>query len=80
MTPRSIIQVRWPNDDEGGYFKVPGCLVAEGVALVIFDENIEVHLVDATSDDDEFDLLQTGSRSNQLLEGGLIHDDTRTDT
>ena len=46
MTPRSIIQVRWPNEDEGGYFKVPGCLVAEGVALVIFDENIEVHLVE----------------------------------
>jgi hypothetical protein len=56
-TPLQLpILIRWPNDESGGYFRVPGYLVSESTALAIFDEHLEVHLVEATPDPDEYDL------------------------
>ena len=53
---RPVIQIRWPNDEKGGWFTVPGLLVSEGVAFAMFDQQLEVHLVKPTSDVNEYDL------------------------
>jgi hypothetical protein len=45
-------------DDEGGYLKFPALMVSEGMALAIFDEHLEKHLVEATDDPCEYDLVQ----------------------
>ncbi|PWK11476.1 hypothetical protein [Tumebacillus permanentifrigoris] len=50
------IVIRWPNEDTGSYFKIPGCLVNDNTALAIFDLHLEVHLVTATDDPNEYDL------------------------
>ncbi|MBL0388159.1 hypothetical protein JJB07_16195 [Tumebacillus sp. ITR2] len=55
MTAQAIL-IRWPNEDTGGYFKVPGCLVNPNTALAIFDCHLEVHLVTPTDHPHEFDL------------------------
>ncbi|KEO82518.1 hypothetical protein [Tumebacillus flagellatus] len=55
MTEHAIL-IRWPNEDTGGYFKVPGCLVDANTALAIFDAHLEVHLVTPTDHPHEFDL------------------------
>jgi hypothetical protein len=57
------IYTRLP-DDEGGYLKFPALMVGDGMALAIFDEHLEVHLVKATDDPSEFDLIQ---QSNQMF-------------
>src|SRR5689334_20015623 len=51
-----LILIRWPNEDSGGYFKVPGYLVSANTALAIFDEHIEVHLIDPSNDPSEYEL------------------------
>ena len=53
---RPAIQIRWPNEEKGGWYTVPGLLVAEGIALAVFDDQLEVHLVKQTSDVNEYDL------------------------
>lgn len=50
------IMIRWPNVDDGDYFRVAGLLVNESTALALFDGHIEVHLVTPTPDPNEFDL------------------------
>jgi hypothetical protein len=53
--PQPII-IRWPNEEQGGHFKIQGFLVAPRTALAIFDEQVEVHLVEPTSDPGEYEL------------------------
>jgi hypothetical protein len=53
---KSLIMIRWPNEETGGHFRVPGCLVSPNTALAIFDSHLEVHLVEATDDPNEYDL------------------------
>lgn len=50
------ILIRWPNEDTGDWFKIPGCLVNDRTALAVFDRHVEVHLVAPTDDPNEFDL------------------------
>lgn len=52
---RPII-IRWPNEETGGYFRVPGCLVGDRTAFAIFDEHLEVHLVEPSHDPHEYEL------------------------
>lgn len=52
----TLVQIRWPNDENGGWLRIPGLIVAENVALVLFDKNLEVHLVEPTSDLNEYAL------------------------
>ncbi|MFD2170925.1 hypothetical protein [Tumebacillus lipolyticus] len=53
---QSLILIRWPDEETGGHFHVPGCLVAANTALAIFDAHVEVHLVTATEDPGEYEL------------------------
>lgn len=50
------IMIRWPNTDDGSYFRVAGLLVNENTALALFDGHIEVHLVIPSPAPNEFDL------------------------
>lgn len=50
------VQIRWPNEEKGGWFRIPGLIVAENVALVLFDENLEVHLVEPSREPNEYEL------------------------
>jgi len=50
------VLVRWPNDETGGYFKLPGLLIGPETALTISDCHIEVHLVTASSTPHEYNL------------------------
>ncbi|PWK05155.1 hypothetical protein [Tumebacillus permanentifrigoris] len=60
MTTKAIshrpITIRWPNEDTGEYFKIPGCMINENSVLALFDHHLEVHLVTPTEDPHEFDL------------------------
>ncbi|PWK16149.1 hypothetical protein [Tumebacillus permanentifrigoris] len=56
MQTTQPIMIRWPNEDTGEYFKIPGCLVAEYTAIAILDNHLEIHLVTPTTDPHEFDL------------------------
>jgi len=56
MQPVQPILIRWPNDESGGYFKVPGVIVGPNKALALFDRHLEIHLVAATNDPNEYDL------------------------
>lgn len=38
------VQIRWPNEEKGGWFRIPGLNAAQNGALVLFDENLEVHM------------------------------------
>src|SRR5690349_606402 len=51
-----LILIRWPNEEDGGYFKVPGYRIGANTALALFDEHIEVHLVDPSPDPYEYEL------------------------
>ncbi|ARU62198.1 hypothetical protein CBW65_15180 [Tumebacillus avium] len=53
---QSLILIRWPNEETGGHFRIPGCLVAPNTALAIFDGHVEVHLVEAAGAPGEYDL------------------------
>ncbi|TCP52822.1 hypothetical protein EV586_10765 [Tumebacillus sp. BK434] len=53
---QSLILIRWPNEETGGHFRIPGCLVAPNTALALFDGHVEVHLVEATGSPGEYDL------------------------
>lgn len=52
----NYIVVRWPNDDTGSDFRVPGILVNNNVAVVLLDEHIEIHLVEITANPNEYEL------------------------
>ena len=70
------IQIRWPNEEKGGWYTVPGLLVAEGIALAVFDDQLEVHLVKQTSDVSQYDLQYA---SNPMFHVGddmstILHD------
>ena len=54
--PAQPIMIRWPNEEDGGYFKVSGFLVNQNVALAIFDRNLEVHIVEPSPDPNEYEL------------------------
>lgn len=56
MEMKMPILIRWPNEEAGGHFKVPGCLVGPHTALALFDEHLEVHLVVPSPDCGEYDL------------------------
>jgi hypothetical protein len=59
-------------DDEGGYLKFPALMVSDGLAMAIFDEHLEVHLVEATDDPNEYDLVR---QSNPMF---YVGDDVET--
>lgn len=56
MSNQLPILIRWPNEETGGHFKVPGYLVSPNTALAVFDEHLEVHLVEPSTDPDEYEL------------------------
>lgn len=56
METQLPILIRWPNEESGGYFKVPGYLAGPNTALAIFDEHLEVHLVEPSPDPGEYEL------------------------
>ena len=56
MEWKQPIMIRWPNEESGGHFKVPGCLVAPNTALAVFDDHLEVHLVEPSPEPWEYDL------------------------
>ncbi|HEU4965318.1 MAG TPA: hypothetical protein VFV52_15940 [Bacilli bacterium] len=56
MEMKLPILIRWPNEESGGHFKVPGCLVGPNTALALFDQHLEVHLVVPSPEPHEYDL------------------------
>ncbi|MGB8955082.1 MAG: hypothetical protein WCC10_06895 [Tumebacillaceae bacterium] len=75
-TTKLPILVRWPNEETGGHFKVPGVIVGPNTALVLFDEHLEVHLVEPSSEPHEYELRFA---SNPIFHAGsdlptIFHD------
>ena len=76
MTNPNVIIVRWPHEEMEQDFKIPGILVNENVALTLFDEHVEVHLVEQSSTPGEYELRYA---SNPMFYVGndlptIVHD------
>lgn len=53
---QQLILIRWPNEETGGYFKIPGYLVGTNTALALFDQHLEIHLIEPSATLGEYEL------------------------
>jgi hypothetical protein len=53
---KHLILIRWPNEETGGFFKIPGYLVGPNTAFALFDEHLEVHLIEPSPEQGEYEL------------------------
>lgn len=67
MEAMNPILIRWPNEETGGWFKIPGVVVGLNVALAVFDEHLEIHLVSPSEEPLEYELRYA---SNPLFHVG----------